>query len=323
MRRRDRWSLFTIALLLIGLGLGFYLMTLAPPRPACYLPKASGIVYIDLKPLRAAGVFERNRVSPDDDYQQFINDTGIDFERDLDEAAFALNEIPASESTSDRRISYSEVLVGRFDSTRLSGYLSRIANEREHYSGIEIYNIQMPGRIDRVSILGSNTVAISNAPGADEIHSIIDRQKRSLFAVLPFQQQLLLRRYHSKVPMASLIWAILRLKSSPQDDGLDLRHMIGYGFLFPPQTTVVASSRYVGSVQVRAEAFTQSAQDAEKIVSSFNVLLDVLKNSGTRHRPSDLSPLLNNIKFEQQDKRAVFTATIPEVLLKEVFGQKP
>src|SRR5579872_6363560 len=170
MRKRDRGSVLVIAVLILGLGAALYLVTIAPPGPVRALPKASGILYLDLKPLRAAGVFERNQVTPEEDYQQFINATGIDFERDLDEAAFALNEVAADASgttaaLTNRRITYSEIFIGRFDPARLSNYLNPFATEKEHYKGREIYNIQRPGYIDRVSILGRNAVAVSNALG--------------------------------------------------------------------------------------------------------------------------------------------------------------
>jgi len=323
MRKRDRWSVFAIALLLGTLGIAMYWITVAPPAAVRYLPKATGILYIDLKPIRAAGFFDRNAVRPEDDYQQFINATGIDFERDLDEAAFALNEIPSDQSNLHRRISFSEVFVGRFDAMRLTAYLSHESSEREHYAGHEIFNLQMPGHTDRVCILSNNMVAVSSALGADEIHAMIDRSRQFVFAAMPFEEDLLLRNHYSHVPMGSLVWSILRLKSSPEDEGIDLRHITGYGFLFPPKTVVVGSARYVGSVQVRAEAFTQSPADAQKISSSLGIVLNLLRNPSQHPSNPSITAALDSLKIEQQDSRAVLSATLPDELLKKLFSGKP
>jgi len=57
----------------------------------------------------------------DAEYEGFIGETGIDFERDLDEVAVAVHSIGNNEHR------YSEIFNARFDSQKLSDYLRKHA----------------------------------------------------------------------------------------------------------------------------------------------------------------------------------------------------
>lgn len=325
MPKRDRWSVLAVGLLLAGLALGLLLRTLAPPAPVRLLPKASGIVYLDLKPLRAAKLLDRATIGPDPAYQQFVDATGFKFERDLDEAAFALNEVPAQADPRQQRIAFSEVFVGRFNPVRLEGYLNRLAAQKERYRERNIYDIAIEGRTVRASILDANSVAVSNAIGAQDLHTIMDRRTQSVLAILPFGQEPLLREYYHSIPLASLVWAILRMKSAPADVGLDPRIPGGYALLFPPHTVLVASSRYMGAVQLRAEAFTRSKADAEQIVSNIDTLLNLFRSVEANVRPGggdpDVKAAFESARVEQTDARAVFQATLPPGFLKKLSSE--
>src|SRR6266576_5621722 len=64
----------------------------APPEPARLLPGADGFIYADLKWMRLADVAGTlPSVRHDPDYEQFIQATGFEFERDLQEAAVAIH----------------------------------------------------------------------------------------------------------------------------------------------------------------------------------------------------------------------------------------
>src|SRR6266436_4783424 len=64
----------------------------APPEPARLLPGADGFIYIDLKWMRRADVADHLPAVPHDpEYEQFIQATGFQFERDLQEAALAIH----------------------------------------------------------------------------------------------------------------------------------------------------------------------------------------------------------------------------------------
>jgi hypothetical protein len=85
--------------------------------------EASAVVYADLAQLRSSPFLEQLfRLAPqpelDSDYQQFMQATGFDYERDLDRVAFAINR-QAQNSTAFA------VAEGRFDRKKIEAYAGR------------------------------------------------------------------------------------------------------------------------------------------------------------------------------------------------------
>src|SRR5579871_2795007 len=88
-----------IAVLLIAavIALAIFVRRHAPPEPARLLPEADAYFYVNLTLPRAAGVFSRlPAVQHEAEYEDFVKQTGFQFERDLDEAAFAVHAVPAN-----------------------------------------------------------------------------------------------------------------------------------------------------------------------------------------------------------------------------------
>ncbi|HMH00937.1 MAG TPA: hypothetical protein VK555_05970, partial [Terriglobales bacterium] len=92
MRFRRRLPiLLAVVLVAAAVALLVFLRKHAPPEPARLLPSADGFVYVSLKWIRRANIGgQLPAVSHDPEYQQFIEATGFQFERDLEEAAFAI-----------------------------------------------------------------------------------------------------------------------------------------------------------------------------------------------------------------------------------------
>src|SRR3984957_14834749 len=64
----------------------------APPEAARLLPGADAFFYLNLRAARRANSGkDLPAVSHDPEYERFISNTGFQFERDLDEAAFAVH----------------------------------------------------------------------------------------------------------------------------------------------------------------------------------------------------------------------------------------
>src|SRR5215470_10694999 len=173
-----------LAVLVIAAAVAFvvFLRKHAPPEAARLLPGADGFLYVNLKWIRTFNATAPlPPVSHEADYRKFVEETGFQFERDLDEAAFAIH-YPQSwgkgtgGSATEPR--FSEIFVGKIDSTRLTGYLKKLSPTIENYRDFDIYDVPQEDRVVRVAILSYNTVAVSNHPDANVIRGVIDRSRK-------------------------------------------------------------------------------------------------------------------------------------------------
>src|ERR1700757_1268479 len=130
MRIRRRLPIFLGVIVVAAvLALLVPLRQHAPPEPARLLPSADGFFYINLQWMRRANLAGNlPPVSHDPEYEQFIQATGFQFERDLDEPAFAIHySTTAPQKLEDAR--FSEVFVGRIDGEKLNTYLRKLSSE--------------------------------------------------------------------------------------------------------------------------------------------------------------------------------------------------
>src|ERR1700688_541689 len=146
MRIRRRLPIVLAVLLIAAaVAVAVVLRKRAPPEPARLLPAADGFVYVNLGWMRRANLTGQLPPVPHDpEYEQFIQATGFQFERDLDQAAFAVH-YPTS--LSEPRIGsppaprFSEVFIGRIDGVKLRDYLHKIASSTESDGSVDIYEI--------------------------------------------------------------------------------------------------------------------------------------------------------------------------------------
>jgi hypothetical protein len=286
----------------------------SPPRAARLLPESDGIVYINANPVRAALRFNAHPVKHDPDYQAFVDATGIEFERDLSEAAFALHQM-SNPLGPNGPVAFSSIFVGKFDRQRLATYLARNAKSQESYDGRDIYNIPVEGRTDHVVILDSDTVAVSNTPTVEQIHSIVDRQRT---AFLPFSGNSLLTQHYKQVPLFSLAWGIGKLGAGFGDD----LNLFGLRVPLSVNAMFIGSLRWTGALRLRIEeiapngaAATVSADSIEALLNVAKTAENVLPNALTN---PDTKTLLDSVQIEHHDDRAVLTATIPLGLLQKL-----
>ena len=319
MRRRTWISLAIALAILAALVTAVYLRKQAPPEVASILPEADGIVYFNLKPLRTLTRFDQHPVAHEPDYQKFIDATGVVFERDLDEAAFAIHRM-ADPNGPNGAVAYSEVFQGRFDGQRLAAYLEAQSSARESYAGDEIYSIVHEGRKVRVVVLGYDLVAVSNGPTAEQIHSIIDRYHS---AASPFTGDTLLSRYYSKVPLLSEAWGIGEIEPST-GPGIQF-HVFGLPLSLPAGAAFIGSIRYLGSVHMRLEEIAPSAATAKESVEMVNLALGLLRSTqvtiGAQDaNTADWAAVVRSMKVEQKGKRAIFRAVIPTRLVRSLLS---
>ena len=329
MRRRTRYSLLLMLALMVALVVVLVLRKAAPPEAARLLPESDAIVYANLKPLRLATHFDRTQLTRSPDYQHFIDATGIVPERDLDSVAFALHRMDDPNGPNGP-VGYSEVFEGRFDGQRLARYLATIATAKENYAGRDIYTIAVgDGKIMRplrVAQLDYDTIAASNMPTPEQIHSILDRHRS---AASPFAGSSLLSARYRDVPAFSSAWAIGHIGLPFSDRGYI--SIAGLRLPTPEDTTFVASVRFLGTLRLRIEQIAPTDADAARAAETLTTLLVVLKSvehaqmQMHQNTTADASflELMNSAKIEQHKDRAVLTASIPLDLVKRLTTPAP
>lgn len=323
--RRTLPIVVAVLVIAAAIALVVFLRKQAPPEAARLLPGADGFLYVNLKWIRTFNATgQLPPVSREPEYQKFVEETGFQFERDLDEAAFAIH-YPQSwgngtgGSAAEPR--FSEVFVGKIDSSRLTAYLKKVSSEMENYRGFDIYDIPLENRLVRVAILSYNTVVASNHPDANVIRGVIDRSRK---LASPFGGPWLLRRYYRRVPLASLAFAILRMQPTHMDSMGDLG---SWSLLFPKPAVVVISARYLRALHLKAEAFTDNEADAQAIadkVAAFVAIFHTAEGSvGTQGTDSDVKAFFESLKVERTGERAVLTAIVPPGFIKKALSEPP
>jgi hypothetical protein len=302
----------------------------APPEPARLLPAADAFFYADLTWVRKASNGKPFfPVSHDSEYQRFIEQTGFDFEQDLDAVAFAVHYpqswLAGGTGGAAPEMRFSEVLVGRFDGARCAAYFKQIAQSVESYRSVDIYSIPLGGRTLRIAILGVDTVAASNHDDPAVIRGMLDRSRR---LASPFRGPAFLRRYYERVQLASPVWAVARIDpSSPQ--------FVGWSHLFSKPADLVISASVnplhlplrTSVLHLRAEAWAKDDADAQAIAEKLNLMLSMFHSAevavGSPGSDADVKAFFDSLMVRQEDHHAVLTATLPAGFLHEVLSDAP
>jgi hypothetical protein len=319
---RSRATLL-IVLPVLALALGalwlFYAKT-SPPLTARLLPESDAIVFFNLGPVRSVTGLGRNSVPHDPDYQHFVDATGIDFERDLDQAAFAL-ERTADPLGPNGPVAYSEVFEGHFNAQRLASYLHSVATGEEHYAGHTLFLIPSQGRTVRVALLGGDRVAVSNTGTPEQIHSILDHARSAFW--LPWTGPSLLGAHFRDVPLLSLAWGIGEIGLPFTEGG----HLTLFGLSLPFRTdaTFIASLRWTGALQLRAEEIAPGEAAAAASAASLAELLKVARfaSQALPERDRDLRAALDGAEVGHQGDRAILTASLPTAALHALLAPPP
>jgi len=290
----------------------------APPEPARLLPGADAFIYANFGWARKTNN-EKSffPVSHDPEYERFIQETGFDYERDLEAVAFAVH-YPQSwrgggTGGAAPEPRFSEVFVAHFDVTRCAAYLRHTAKSVENYHSVDIFSIPLAGRTFRIAILGVDTVAASNHDDPNVIRGMVDRSRR---LASPFGGPAFLRRYYKRVQLASPVWLVARVEpSAPEFEG--------WSTVFPKSTDVVISASYnplhlplrSGVLHLRAEAWAGNKEDAQAITDKLSVFLSMFHSAeesvGSPATDADMKVLFDSLHVRQEDSRAVLVATLP------------
>ena len=326
MHKRTRRTLWIVAAVLVLLAGAIFLRSKAPPEAARLLPESEGILYVNLRPLR---VFFRKQVKAPErvpEYQQFVDATGIDWERDLDEAAIALHRMPDPNGPNGP-VAYSMVLEGKLTGKRLNAWLDSHATARDTYAGHTVYSIPSEGRTVRISQIGYDMLAISNYPTPEQIHSMLDRHRA---AALPFAGSTLLAEHYRDVPLLSFAWGLGEIGLPFSESG----SIKVFGLALPLQadSTIVASVSPAlaskGKLHVRVEDITPTDSDAARQAASLATLVTLARGAtaGLADNTTNnaLKELLTTAAITEKGNRVLATATIsPNDLSGLVTGNGP
>jgi hypothetical protein len=323
--RRSLPIILSVVVVAAAVALMVMLRKHAPPEPARLLPSADGFAYINLQWMRRANITgELPPVPHDPDYERFINATGFQFERDLEEAAIAVHypeSITAAVPGQPSEARFSEVFVGKIQGERFRAYLSNLSHSVENYHSVDIYSIPVENRTVRVAILGVDTVAASNHPDPAVIRGIVERSRK---LASPFGGPALLRQYYPQVPFASLAWATFRIQPRP-DRAASVPGNLS--FLFAQPAVVVASVRYIRALHLRAVAFTGSDEEAQHLTEQLTTFLNLFHSLDTTTAPSttdaDVKAIFDSLRVEQQKDRALLTATVPVGFIRKALAEAP
>jgi hypothetical protein len=320
MSRRTRRTLLIVAAVLLLLALAVFLRSKAPPEAARLLPESDGIIYVDLRPIRAVFRHNLQPLQRAPDYQQFVDATGIDWERDVNQIAIALHRMPDPNGPNGP-VAYSMVIVGKITGKRLNNWLNDHATSREIYAGHTIYSIPSENRTVRVTQIGYDTVAVSNTPTPEQIHSILDRHRT---AALPFAGSTLLERHYHEVPLLSLAWGVGQI-GLPFNESGEI-HVFGLGLPIESDSTIIASvspalptPHAIGAMRLRVEDIAPSESAATTEAAALATLVTLARSISPTDSDSKtsrgLKELLNNAEVTQHHERIIVTATLPASFL--------
>jgi hypothetical protein len=307
-----------VAAVLIVLAAAIFLRSKAPPEAARLLPESDGIIYFNLKPVRA--FFHKDLKPPEraQEYQQFIDAIGIDPERDLDEAAIALHRMKDPNGPNGP-VAYSMVLEGKITGKRLNDWLDAHATARESYAGHTVYSIPSEGRTVRVAQIGYNMVAVSNTPTPEQIHSMLDRHST---AAWPFAGSTLLRRHYHEVPLLALAWGVGQIGLPLADERGGAINILGFSLPLEADSTIIASVTPAlslgGSLNVKVVEIAPSSDKAASQCDALNMLLIMARGIAvplaSNSANNGLRELLKTAEVKQERDRVVVTATLDRSL---------
>ncbi len=328
MRRRRLWVALAVLLFCAAVAAVVYLRSRAAPEAARLLPESDAVLFVNLRLMRLAHVFgELPPISYDPDYEQFVKETGFQFERDLDHAAFAVHAFagsPTGDASFFERARYSEIFIGKFDAQRAAGYFRKLANSTENYRDAVIYGIPHEGRTVRVAVLGLDTVAVSNLPDIAAIHQMIDKYRA---AAWPGAGPALVRDHYRQVPVASVAWAMAQLPAQESHPlvlalpgfGMPARSLAG--------STIVASARYLGALHLRVEALTQSDDNARQLLDTIKTFFALIKSADLSTSQggadADVKAFFDSLKVEAHGSRVALTASIPQGFIRKALAPAP
>ena len=324
MHKRTRRTLIVVTGVVALLAVAIFLRSKAPPEAARLLPESDGIIYINLKPVRT---FLHKDLKPPQrvpEYQQFVDATGVDWERDLDSAAIALHRMPDPNGPNGP-VAYSMVLTGKLTGKRLNTWLDTHSSTRETYAGHTIYSIPSENRVVRLVQVGYDMIAVSNFPTTEKIHSIIDRHRT---AALPFAGSTLLAQHYHDVPLLSVVWGVGQIGLPFSESGAI--SVLGLSLPLQDDSTIIASITpglpLAKAVHLRVEEIAPDEDKARSQAAALGTIValarDVTVQLSGNPANNALREVLKTTEISRKRNRVIATASLsPEFLVHITEGE--
>ncbi len=324
MNRRTRRTLWVVAAVLLLLAAAIFLRSKAPPEAARLLPESDGIIYVNLKPVRA---FLHKDLKPPQrvpEYQQFVDATGIDWERDLDQVAIGLHRMKDPNGPNGP-VAYSMVLVGKLTGNKLNTWLGAHAVSTESYAGHTIYCIPSESRTVRVAQIGYDMVGVSNAPTPEQIHSMLDRHAT---AAWPFAGSTLLRQHYHDVPLLSQAWGVGQIGLPISESGA----IKVFGLSLPLESnsifiaSVTPALSLGGALNIKVVEIAPSEEVAVSQAAALATLVTLARGFSAplaaNTANNGLRELLKTTEITQKHNRVITTATLSPSLFSSLATEE-
>ncbi|MGH9564759.1 MAG: hypothetical protein ACRD4I_02145 [Candidatus Angelobacter sp.] len=307
-----RKLLISALLLAAVLTAGLFLWHRARQAPEAVrlLPEGEMLIYADLTPIHLFSTTKTRPIQLEGDYRNFVEQTGIQFERDLEQVAMSRRDAPDGKDTES-----SEIFVGKFDGPRLSAYLQKSAAHADTYRNHLIFSIPHQGHLVRVCILDGRRVAVTNMENPAPMRAMIDSSFH------PPAGPSLLKDYYGGIPATSLAWLIARIPAKSQA----AQFPDGWSFDFLENTVTVASLRYQGDVLFKAGVIAPSESDAKRITDAATGFLLISRSAAQALNPGgsdpDVKAAFDSVQVQQNKNVAVITATLSQRVLKKLVTE--
>jgi len=319
MRKRTLYSLLLMLALILALIAAVWLRKHAPPEVARLLPESDAIVYLNLRPLRAATHLERAPVSRSPEFQQFIDATGIDPSATWTPPPLLCTVWTTPQAPTAR------------SPTRRSSRAASTANA-------------WPTTWPAWPLLRSNTPATSSTPSPSKAAGCASRSLATTLSPPPTCPPRA-DPLHAR-PLSRLGVAVCRLVAAglalprraaalqrvghrprrPPLFGARTDHRLRPETAATEDTTFVASLRYgLGTLHLRIEQIAPTEADAARSTEALDALLRIFQaiqpKIEAQSETSDADAVREfaaSIQIEQHKDRAVLTANLPMQLLKKL-----
>lgn len=297
-------------------------VTTALNKPLSYIPKQTNIIFHanlrDLKDTPLGQEFRnklKSEMEDDEDYEEFVRETGLDPEKDIDELWVFI-----SADARDHDYDKGGVLIrGKFDQERIIDYLKKEKPEefsQDKYRGYRIYLINHRDK-DVFTFLNSDLVVLGEF---DWVKEIIDQAEDQKASVLNNSRMRALMR---KVPAGSQIWGILDIGNMAERWAEEIRRRSS-GFKGTKSLENMESILVAAKVHEKADVLIDgefsSAEEASLVTDMLNGFKAMAKLAVADDK--EAIDMIEGIKIKQQGNSLRITTRFGKNFIEKIEEKK-